>query len=222
MNKNQMYQEGANKHSREVNKVEEQNPLKKTGGNFLRKALRVIEQTKKLITNVRIGADVKQKCSMRKYFVTAIMSVALLVFVSETAFAQSKKEEKNYTKAREKQYKEKINEYQKEGWKLAGGSRTLEVALLEHYKKTNDPKNKELSGKVSHCKSINVCRQTAINNAQNDYASRASANIKGRIASLLRGDDDMPETEIDKMIAAFEKSVQADVSGALVESYSIV
>jgi hypothetical protein len=44
MNKNQMYQESANKHSREVNKVEEQNPLKKTGGNLLRKTLRVVKQ----------------------------------------------------------------------------------------------------------------------------------------------------------------------------------
>jgi hypothetical protein len=181
-----------------------------------------VEEIKKLITNVRIIADLKQKSSMKNYLITAILLVVVVVFVSENAFAQSKKEDKIYAKAREKQYKDKIKVYQNDGWKLAGGSRTLEVALLEHYKKTNDSKNKEFSGKVSHCKSINICRQAAINNAQNEYASRASANIKGRVSSLLRSDDNMSETEIDKMIGAYEKSVQADISGMLVESYSIV
>jgi hypothetical protein len=151
------------------------------------------------------------------------MSLVLLVSVSESAFSQfTKKQEKQLAKENEKMYKNKIKEYQKENWKLAGGSRTLEVALLAHYKKLADEKNKEFVGDVSQCKSINVCRQAALNNAQNRYASLASGNIKGRVESLFRADANMPQTEIDKVIGAYEKSVQADISGALIESYSIV
>lgn len=43
-----------------------------------------------------------------------------------------------------KMYKAKIKEYKKTGWKLAGSSKTLEVALLEHYEKMKDPQKVEL------------------------------------------------------------------------------
>ena len=62
-----------------------------------------------------------------------------------------------------KMYKAKIKEYKKTGWKLAGSSKTLEVALLEHYEKMKDPQNVELVGEVSQCKSLNVCKQVAYN-----------------------------------------------------------
>jgi hypothetical protein len=159
---------------------------------------------------------------MKSYFISAITLVALLFFVSESSFAQSKKMEKTLEKQTEMQYKKKIKEYKEKGYELAGSSRSIEVALLEHYKKTADPKNKEFVGEVSKCKSINVCRQAALNNAQNRYAALASGNIKGRMASLLRADANLPETEIDKMIGAYEKEIQADISGSLVESYSVV
>ncbi|MDR1347957.1 MAG: hypothetical protein LBJ63_05950 [Prevotellaceae bacterium] len=163
------------------------------------------------------------KKEILKIAVMALISALMFIAVPETASAQfSKKQEKKLVKENEKMYKNKIKEYQKEGWKLAGGSRTLEVALLAHYKKLTDVKNKEFIGDVSQCKSINVCRQAALNNAQNRYASLASGNIKGRVESLFRADANMPETEIDKVIGAYEKSVQADISGSLVESYSIV
>jgi hypothetical protein len=161
--------------------------------------------------------------SIFKISVMAFLSVVLLSAMPQSASAQvSKKMEKTLQKQRDKEYKVKIKEYQKAGWKLAGGSRTIEVALLEHYEKTADKKNKEFTGDVSQCKSINICRQAALNNAQNRYASLASANVKGRIESLLRADANQVDTEIDKMIAAYEKAVQADISGALAESYSIV
>jgi hypothetical protein len=162
------------------------------------------------------------KVQILKTTIITLVAALILIAVPQNTFAQSKKLEKKLQKETDQQYKNKIKEYEKDGYKLVGGSRTLEVALLEHYKKIADTKNKEFIGEVSQCKSMNVCRQTALNNAQNRYASLASGNIKGRIESLLRSDANLPETEIDKMIGAYEKSVQADISGALVESYSIV
>jgi superfamily II DNA or RNA helicase len=168
--------------------------------------------------------NIMKKINLLKLVAMAVAVAVLFVAIPETASAQmSKKMEKTLQKQQDKQYKTRMKELKKEGWKLAGGSRTLEVALLEHYqKKYADEKNKEFIGDMSTCRSINACRQGALNNAQNRYAALASSNVKGRIGSLLRADANRPETEIDKMIAAYEKEVQADISGALTESYSII
>ena len=151
-----------------------------------------------------------------------LITIAGLIAFPQEVSAQTKKLEKAKQKAENKQYKEKMKEYNKEGWKLAGGSNTLEVALLKHYEKMSDEKNQEFIGDVSQCKSINICRQSALNNAQNRYASLASGNIRGRVSSLLRANANVPQEEFDKMIAAYERAVQMDVSGILKESYSIV
>ena len=52
------------------------------------------------------------------------MAMALMV---PSAIAQNNKA---LGKARKKEYKEKIKTYNKEGWKLYGSSRSVEVALL--------------------------------------------------------------------------------------------
>ena len=165
---------------------------------------------------------------MKKYaikmLVMALVAVFIGAFAPQTSYAQiSKKQEKTLQKEREKQYKKKIAEYKKEGWKLGAGSRTIEVALLEHYAKmAESDKNSEFIGEVSQCKSINVCKQFALTNAQNRYATLACGNVKGRIAALLKADVSLPETEADKFIASYENEVKAEVAGVLSESYSVV
>lgn len=119
-------------------------------------------------------------------------------------------------------YKGKMKEYNREGWKLAGSSKTLEVALLEHYEKLKDPKNEELVGEVSQCKSLNVCKQAAFNNALITYANLAGSTLKGRVVSDLNVDQSSEEGEFDKMYAAYERLVQQEVKGILTESYAIV
>jgi len=165
---------------------------------------------------------------LTKYFKLTVSVIAVFVLFTLTpqdVYAQlSKKQAKQLQKERNKEYKKKIKEYKKENWKLAGSSRTLEVALLTHYQKLGeDPENnKEFIGEVSQCQSINVCKQFALNNALNRYSSLASGHIKGRVESMMRADANMPEVEVDKFIAAYENLVQAEVSGVLTESYSIV
>ena len=154
----------------------------------------------------------------------AFAAVFILSAVPQTAFAQfTSKQEKTLQKELDKQYKKKIAEYKKENWKLGAGSRTIEVALLEHYQKmAKSDKNFEFIGEVSQCKSINICKQFALTNAQNRYASLANGNVKGRVQSLLRADANHPEVEIDKFIAAYENAIKAEVSGVLTESFSVV
>jgi hypothetical protein len=162
---------------------------------------------------------------VKKMTIMVMAAAFLLAVAPQDACAQlSKKQGKQLQKELDKQYKKKIAEYEKEGWKLAGSSKTIEVALLTHYQKLGeDPDNNvEFVGEVSNCQSINVCKQSALTNALNRYATLASGNVKGRTESMLRADANMPQVEIDKFIAAYENLVKAEVSGVLTESYSIV
>ena len=151
---------------------------------------------------------------MRKY---VFMSLLMLLFGNMTMFAQNRMLERETSKM----YKAKIKEYKKTGWKLAGSSKTLEVALLEHYEKLKDPQNVELSGEVSQCKSLNVCKQMAYNNALITYANLAGSTLKGRVVSDLNVDTSDEDAEFDKMYAAYERLVQQEVKGVLTESYAI-
>jgi ABC-type metal ion transport system substrate-binding protein len=132
--------------------------------------------------------------------------------------------QKQKVKEAERMYEQKIAEYKQEGWKLSGSSKTIEVALLEHYEKLYDTQteNKELIGEVSQCQSINVCRQMATNNAMTQYASLAGSFVRGRIASDVNADATQLQSEFDKMYAAYERLVATEIQGALTESYAIV
>jgi hypothetical protein len=161
--------------------------------------------------------------SILKNMVYAVIAIFLLSAIPQAAYAQlTKKQEKQLAKAREKEHKQKIKEYKKEGWKLSGSSRSIEVALMEHYAKLSEDGNKEISGEVSQCKSINVCKQFAISNAQNAYAALAGGQVKGLITSMLSANADAPEEEMDKLVAAYKNEITADIRGALEESYAIV
>jgi hypothetical protein len=162
-----------------------------------------------------------------KIAVMALVAVFVFSAIAQTVSAQMsgkalKKVQKQKDKADGKWYKKKMAEYEKDGWKIAGGSRTLEMALLEHQLKLNEEGNQELSGMVEQCKSINVCKQFALVNAQNTYASRVSAKVTGGIGAQQRGDAEDANTEIDKFIANFKKVVAAEIGGVLTESYSVV
>jgi hypothetical protein len=158
-----------------------------------------------------------------KMGVMVMFAISTLLAIPQVSYAQlSKKQEKQLQKAKEKEFKNKLKEYQKEGWKLTGSSRSIEVALLEHYAKLAEKGNKEIPGEVEQCKSVNVCRQYALTNAQNYYANLVGGKVEGMVTNLLKGNAENPEEEIDKFSGAFRKQVAMDVSGALTESYSIV
>ena len=147
-----------------------------------------------------------------------LAGMMLLLAGSVACMAQNKMLER----ATNKMYKEKVKEYKREGWKLAGSSKTLEVALLEHYEKLKDPNNTELVGEVSQAKSLNVAKQAAYNNALITYANLAGSTLRGRVTSDLQVDQSAEDGEFDKMYAAYERLVQQEIKGVLTESYDIV
>lgn len=153
---------------------------------------------------------------MKKLF---FLFVVMTIACSGTEVnAQNKKLEKAY----DKMYKTKVKEFSREGWKISSSSKTLEVALLEHYEKLKDAANTELVGECSQGLSINACRQAAYNNALITYANLAGSTLKGRIVSDTNIDQSDLEGEFDKMYAAYERLVQTEIKGVLTESFSVV
>ena len=149
-----------------------------------------------------------------------IMFLMALCMVVPAVNAQNSKA---LNKALKKEYKTKMKEFKKDGWKLYGSSRSLDVVLLKHYEKLNQEgeENYEVVGTCSKFKSKNVGHQTSINNACNIYARQAGSQVKGRIVSDLAGSDDVA-AEFDHFYAAYETLVEKEIKGELQESFSVI
>lgn len=126
-------------------------------------------------------------------------------------------------KAIKKEYKAKMKEYKKEGWKLFGSSRSLDVALLKHYDKLEalGDSGYEIVGICAKYKSDNVGHQAAINNACNTYARNAGSHVKGRVVSDMASNGDDTSAEFDHFYAAYETLVEKEIRGEMQESYAI-
>lgn len=126
-------------------------------------------------------------------------------------------------KAIKKEYKTKMKEYKKEGWKLFASSRSLDVALLKHYDKleTLGDNAYEIVGVCARYKSDNVGHQAAINNACNTYARNAGSHVKGRVVSDMASNGDDTSAEFDHFYGAYESLVQKEIRGEMQESYAV-
>lgn len=131
---------------------------------------------------------------------------------------------KALSKAVKKEYKTKMKEFKKGGWKLYGSTRSLDVALLTHYEKLakDGDETYEIMGNCSQFKSKNVGHQTCVNNAANLYAQQAGRQVKGRIVSDIAGNADDVAAEFDHFYAAYESLVQKEINGELQESFSVI
>lgn len=149
------------------------------------------------------------------------MLLTALCLVLPTAVAQNSKA---LNKALKKEYKSKMKEFKKEGWKLYGSTRSLEVTLLTHYEKLSQEGENAyvIMGNCSKFKSKNVGHQTCINNAANIYASKAGRVLKGRLVSDIAGNGDDDSAEFDHFYAAYESLVQKEINGELQESFSVI
>lgn len=132
---------------------------------------------------------------------------------------------KAMNKALKKEYKQKMKEFKKEGWKLFGSTRTLEVALLSHYDKLNDlgENGSEILGyaTVSSPKHKNLLKQNAIANACNTYARNCGSHVKGRTANDM-GVTDAEASEFEHFYAAYETLVEKEIRGELIEFLTLI
>ena len=149
-----------------------------------------------------------------------LLFLQAFVFSLSTTNAQNKA----LDKALQKEYKTKMKEFKKGGWEIFGSSRSLDVALLNHYDKLNKGGDNtyEIVGIASAFKSKNIGRQIAINNACVIYASQAGALIKGSVVSDMGADADNLTVEFDHFYAAYERAVEKEIRGEIKESFSII
>lgn len=125
-------------------------------------------------------------------------------------------------KARQKQFQTKLKEFKKDGWTIFGSTRTLDVALLEHYEKLKSPNAVEEVGLATAFISKNVGQQSAMNAACNNYARRAQSMIRGRVLSDIFNDADDVPAEFDKFYAAYESMVVKEIKGEMQPSFSVI
>ena len=151
-----------------------------------------------------------------KKTLTFILAIFVGMFF-QTSYAQSKAMQRELNK----EYKRVLKTCKKEGWKMDNNGRSAEVTLLKYFERLNeDPDLIPIEGTSSNCKSLNVCRQAALNNAQNEYTRLVSGKIVGAFGSIIRSNADRPQEEIDKMVGGLTNEVEADVAGVLEPQYS--
>lgn len=151
-----------------------------------------------------------------------LLMILIAACLAMPAFAQSTN--KQLEKALKKEKKEKLKEYEKDGWKIFGSSRSLEVALLKHYDKLASlgEDGTEVSGTASRCKSKNLGHQMAINDACLTYAQRAGSQLQGRVVSDIAGNSTDTNGEFDHFYAAYERLVEKEIKGEMDESFSVI
>lgn len=150
----------------------------------------------------------------------SILLLAMALVVSIVSLAQNDV----LNKALQKEYKTKMKEFKKGGWEIFGSSRSLDVALLNHYDKLNKGGDSvyEIVGIASAFKSKNIGRQIAMNNACVIYSSQAGSLIKGRVVSDMGADADNLTVEFDHFYAAYERAVEKEIRGEIKESFSVI
>lgn len=155
---------------------------------------------------------------MKRFF---ILLISMMIMIPAVSNAQNKA----LNKALKKEYKMKKKELSREGWKLFGSTRTLDVALLSHYDKLNNlgENGYELLGyaTVSSPKHKNLLKQNAIANACNTYARNCGSHVKGRTANDM-GLTDAEKSEFEHFYAAYEALVEKEIRGELKESFSLI
>lgn len=154
-----------------------------------------------------------------KKFIMAMLAVCL-TFGAANAAELTKKQQKQINK----EVKAKMKEYNKEGWKLFGTSRTMEAALTKHLEKleTLGDDAFEQPGIAVNFKSKSVGHQQAVNNACLEYAGKAGSSVRGNITADLKANGVDVDDEFEHFYAAYQRLVEREIQNEMEESYSVI
>lgn len=150
------------------------------------------------------------------------LSVILMFVLSMTMIMPSCSTTSQLEKARKRQVAQKMKEFKREGWKIYGTTRSLEVALLEFYEALQSEDVNEYMGEASAFVSKSVGSQTALNSAAIKYSQTASSVLRGRVIREMFGDADEIPAEFDKFYSAYENRVEKEIKGELKPSFSVI
>ncbi len=148
-----------------------------------------------------------------------LMAIAAFLCCGQINYVDA--QNKQLARAQKKEYKKKMKEYTKDGWKIFGTSHSLDVALLTHYDKLGKDGVTEVSAFTSSSNK-NIGKEKLFMAACADYAKRAGSHVKGRIVEDMGsviGTDELAEFE--HFYAAYENNVRKEINGELQNSYMI-
>ena len=155
-----------------------------------------------------------------KRFLSILLAVCVLASTALCAAELDKKTRKRL----EKEKKEKLKEYKKQGWQLLGSTRTLDGTLMRHYEKLEAPGDdgREVSGIATSVRSKNNGKQIATNNACITYGQQAGSTLRGRVLAESNVNTTDPTTEFENFFQAYEREVEKEIKGEMDESFSII
>ncbi len=152
------------------------------------------------------------------------LSILLMVCVLASTALCAAELDKKTRKRLEKEKKEKLKEFKKQGWQLLGSTRTLDGVLMRHYEKLEQlgDDGREVSGIATSVKSKNNGKQIATNNACITYGQQAGSTLRGRVLSESNANTTDPTTEFENFFQAYEREVEKEIKGEMDESFSII
>lgn len=128
------------------------------------------------------------------------------------------------SKELKKDVKKQVKELKKQGWTMQAGTSTLDYAMLKYrmYLEEDQENRISLTG-IAIGKNVKIGRENAIMNAITSYASRAKAQVVGKMKSLMSSEASATaEEEIDKFGAAYEAGVNTRISGLVKQHFALV
>lgn len=123
----------------------------------------------------------------------------------------------------EKDVKKRVKELTKEGWKPLASSSTLEYAFPSTARIWRKIRKPHRAGRYCHRQECKIGRENAIMNGITSYASRAKAQVVGKMKGLMSSEaSSTPEEEIDKFGAAYESGVNTKIAGLVKQHLVLV
>lgn len=153
---------------------------------------------------------------MKQRIFNVLLAIALVFCGTSVAFAQSK--------ALAKDVKKTCKEWKKAGWSLYATASTMEYALTKYRTYVEaDPDNHLVITGLAVGKNPKIGRDNAMMNGITSYASRAKAQVVGKMKSIMSADaSEQSGMEIDKFGAAYESGVNTKISGLVKVHFMLV
>lgn len=158
-----------------------------------------------------------------KRILATVTALMLAVFAVNTLSAQtaiSKSEKKEI----EKDVKKRAKELKKQGWEPLASVSTMENSISKYriYLAEDEDNRIPLIG-IAIGKNNKIGRENAVHTGLANYASRAAAQVVGKVKSVMSADNGNGTIdEIDKFGAAYEAGVNTRLNGLVKEHFVLV
>ena len=126
---------------------------------------------------------------------------------------------KQLEKAKEKERKEVLKRLKKENWRVLDSSKSIEVALMEHWVKMDQTGYDEVVGVSSKGKNKNQLMTMAMNNAIVTYSQLSSQKIKAFATALYSGDTNNVNKELESFYDTYVRALSKEIHGELMKSF---